>query len=87
VKPEERVEYVTAFTDFVRATRQEAGCLDVIIAADPIEAGRINIFELWESKEQMDAFRAKAEPPEVSIEIETDEVKKYEISAVGPPFP
>lgn len=87
VAADQAKNYVTEFTDFLRRTREEKGCLDVIIALDPIEAGRINVFELWESQELMDEFRARAEPPETGIEILTDDVMKYEISAVGPPFP
>lgn len=84
---EKRDEYLAIFEDFIRQTRNEPGCLDLIIAADPIENNRINNFELWASQEQLDAFRARANPPESDIEVWGDEVKKYEISASGPPFP
>lgn len=87
VEPAQAARYVLEFTEFVRRTRSEAGCQDVIIALDPIEAGRINVFELWESQELMDAFRKRAQPPETGIEILEDHVMKYEISAVKPPFP
>ena len=87
VAAEQRDEYVTSFKEFVRRTRHEPGLLDFVIAADNIEDNRVNIFELWESKEQMDEFRARAETPANTIEMLDEDVKKYEISSSGPPFP
>jgi quinol monooxygenase YgiN len=87
VPTEQRAPYLEQFEAFIHDTRSEPGCLDLVITADPIEPGRINIFELWESKDQLDTFRAKAEPPETGIEITGDEVTLYEISATRPPLP
>jgi len=55
-------------------------------AADPIEAGRINNFEQWESEEALAAWRAEANVPEPVTEILSDEVMKHQISESGPPF-
>ena len=87
VAAEKRDTYVASFQEFVRRTRNEPGLMDFIIAADPIENDRVNMFELWESKEQMDDFRGRAESPEPNIEVLREDIKKYEISSSGPPFP
>ncbi|MBC8142307.1 MAG: antibiotic biosynthesis monooxygenase [Armatimonadetes bacterium] len=87
VAADQRDAYVASFQDFVRRTRNEPGLLDFIIAADPIEDDRVNMFELWASKEQLDDFRGRAESPEPTIEVMRQDVKKYEISSSGPPLP
>jgi quinol monooxygenase YgiN len=87
VAPERRDEYVASFKEFVRRTRNEPGLLDFVIAADNIEDNRVNILEVWESNDQLNEFRARAEPPAPITEILDEDVKKYEISSSGPPFP
>lgn len=87
VAAEQRDAYVTQFQEFVRRTRTEPGCLDFVIAADPIEANRVNTFEVWESQAKLDAFRRNANPPQTTIEILDDQVQKYVIRRSGPPFP
>ena len=88
VAAEKREAYLTSFEDFIRQTRNEPGCLDFYISADPIEEDRLNNFELWASQEQLDDFRKRAKPPApVTEEWGEENVKKYEISASGPPFP
>ncbi len=54
----------------MRASRAEAGCLDYVFAADPIDDGRVILFESWESEEALAAHiaaigaaRASAPPP------------------------
>ena len=87
VAAEQRDAYVASFEEFIHRTRKEPGCLDFIIAADPIEDDRVNNFELWESKEKLDAFRRKAKPPKPTTEILKEDVKKYVIRSSGSPFP
>jgi quinol monooxygenase YgiN len=40
---EQRDACVASFEEFVRRTRIEPGCLDFVIAADPMEDNRVNI--------------------------------------------
>ena len=87
VQKDRRDEYVAAFENFVRRTRNEPGCLDLIVAADPLESDRINNFELWASKKELDAFRQRSKPPGVDIEILKADMQKHEIASSGPPFP
>jgi len=87
VAPEHRDDCVASYVDFVRRTRATPGCLDLIIAADPVEPGRVNNFERCESNEQLREFQAMADPPQPVTEVLTDDVALYEISATGPVFP
>lgn len=45
VDEDKRDEYVAEFKDLTARARRHPGCLDVVIAADPLEADRINNYE------------------------------------------
>ena len=57
VDPEVRGRYLHECAVVIRAAREAAGCIDFHLSADPIEPGRINIFEQWESVAAVEAFR------------------------------
>jgi quinol monooxygenase YgiN len=38
------------FADVARKSREETGCLDYVVCADPDEVGRIAVFERWASQ-------------------------------------
>jgi len=82
----ERDRFVDAHQEIVRRARECPGCLDVSISADPVEPGRVNIFEYWESEEVLDAWRAVSPRPATSVAIEVVEVLKHQVSSSGPPF-
>lgn len=86
VEPEDRDRYVEGHQNVVARAREHPGCLDVSICADPLDPGRINIFEHWESAEVLDAWRAIAPPPAVSAEIRDAVVAKHVVASSGPPF-
>ncbi|MFG7940369.1 putative quinol monooxygenase [Streptomyces cacaoi] len=86
VDPEDRDRFIEGHHPIVEAARSHPGCLDLSIAPDPIEPGRVNNFEYWESQEALDAFRATAPRPSVSVEIKKDQVLKHVVSYTGPPF-
>jgi quinol monooxygenase YgiN len=49
--PEQRDRFIEASTDGMRTSRAEAGCLEYVLAADPLDAGRVVLSERWESME------------------------------------
>lgn len=56
VDPADRDRLVASTVDLQRATQtEEPGCLAYTMAADPVDAGRITIVELWNSAEALDA--------------------------------
>lgn len=86
VDPEERDRYVAGHQVVVKAAREYPGCLDAAITSDPLDAGRVNIFEYWESEEVLNAWRAQSPAPTYSAEIRDGEVFKHGVSHSGPPF-
>jgi quinol monooxygenase YgiN len=86
--PADREKYLVAVGDVARQARSAPGCLDFVQAADPIDPGRINIYERWESDEDLHRFRASgkpAEPEPLIPPISSADVRKYRIAAVEAP--
>ncbi|MBG0568405.1 putative quinol monooxygenase [Actinoplanes aureus] len=85
VDPAERDRYLTAVADVSRLARQAPGCFDFSQAPDELDAGRINVFERWESDEHLHAFRDSGGPDMELPPILAAEVRKYRIAAVEEP--
>lgn len=52
-----RDEFVAESREAVVQARATAGCLDFVVAADPVEADLVVVFERWETVEALAAFR------------------------------
>jgi quinol monooxygenase YgiN len=83
--PQDRDAWVAAHDAIIRQARAEAGCIDLYLSADPVDEGRINLFEQWESEEHLESWRSIAEPPP-KPEILKATVQKHVVSTSGPPF-
>ena len=87
VEPERRDEFIRDRAESMRASRAEPGCIAYAFMADPLEPGRVQLFERWESKESLAAHLAQlrsAPRPESDIKILGAEIQQYVISDVGP---
>ena len=75
-----------AYLDECRAVmelaRSAPGCLDFALSPDQLEPGRINIFERWETDEQLVAFRGSGPSSEQQTAILGASVNRYRISSV-----
>jgi quinol monooxygenase YgiN len=69
----------------VERARRAAGCLDFTITADPIDPGRVNIFERWESQAARETFRSSGPDKEQRAAMLTVAVQEY-IADVRPVF-
>jgi quinol monooxygenase YgiN len=58
VDPNERDAFLAQRVDSMRRSRAEGGCIEYVIAADPVEPGRAVLFERWESQAHLDAHLA-----------------------------
>jgi quinol monooxygenase YgiN len=85
VHPQERDRWVAAHKEITRIARSQPGCLDLHLSADPLEEGRINLFEQWESEAALQAWRAAAEAPP-NPQILGANIHKHHICSSGPPF-
>jgi quinol monooxygenase YgiN len=79
VAPQHRTDYLESCHEVVALARATPGCLDFALSADLLEPGRINIFERWETVEDVEAFRgAGPEGPDAAAIISAD-VEQYEV--------
>ena len=54
VNQDEREQFLEASIEGMRVSRQEAGCLEYVLAADPVDPGRVILSERWESIDHLD---------------------------------
>jgi quinol monooxygenase YgiN len=72
VEPSEREAFIAGQAEAIRRSRAEQGCIEYVIAADPVEPGRAVLFERWASQADLDAHLAglssapKSDAPQVA---------------------
>ncbi len=82
----DRDRYLAAAAGIDRMARAAPGCLDFAQTADGLDAERINVYERWESDEDLHRFRTSGGPPTLDLpDIRSADVRKYLISAVEAP--
>lgn len=79
VQPGRRNQFLAGSLPAMTAARRTAGCWDFVVAADPIEEDRVNIYEEWESAEALDKFRGSGPGDDLSALIVRAEVQEREI--------
>lgn len=82
VDPARREAYLAGCVDVVEQARRAAGCLDFALTADLIDPGRINVFERWDTREAVEAFRGSGPSDEQGAEIIAASVAEYDIADV-----
>ena len=82
VDADQRDAYVAGCRTVIDQARQAQGCLDFHIAADPLEPGRINVFEHWESVEAVETFRGAGPSDEQGAAIRSAGVFQHEYRVV-----
>jgi quinol monooxygenase YgiN len=87
VEPDQREQFLSSRADMMRSSRSEAGCITYAFSPDPLEAGRVLLYERWESKAALAGHLAglRQRPPvSDGVEVRESEVLQYEISGSGP---
>jgi len=85
VAPEDVDAFVDASREAMRAARAAPGCSAFVVAADPLEPGRVNVYEEWESGEAVEAFRGDGPGEDLSAMIVEARVARHEIASSGAP--
>jgi quinol monooxygenase YgiN len=80
----QRESYLASCVGVVQQARRAPGCLDFAITADLVEHGRINIFERWESREAVEAFRGDGPSGEQGAAMLSASVTEYDVSGERP---
>lgn len=80
VDPNARAAYLTDCAPVVEHARQASGCLDFSLSADLLNPTRINIFERWETRADVEAFRGTGPTSAQQSAITDAEVAEYEVA-------
>jgi quinol monooxygenase YgiN len=87
VDPEQRDAFLRSREEGMRRSRAEPGCISYVFSADPIEPGRVYLYERWESKDALAAHIAglqAAPAAPAGVAVLSSEILQYEISRAGP---
>jgi quinol monooxygenase YgiN len=79
VAPDGRDAYLADCLAVVEAARWAPGCLDFALSADLLEPGRINVFERWESDEDLHRFRGSGPDAGQRAALLDVDVGEYEV--------
>jgi len=63
VDPEQREAFLAGRMDRMRTSRAERGCLEYTFSADPLDPGRVLLYERWASQGDLDAHLAAPPAP------------------------
>lgn len=85
VRPDRREAFLANSIESVAQARRAAGCLDFVVAADPLEPGRVNVYERWDSEAALAAFRGDGPGSDLTSEILRVDVQRHQVSSSGPP--
>ena len=86
VEPQQRESYLAGCVSVVERARGAAGCLNFAITADPINPGRVNVFERWESQAALNTARGNAPGFEQAEAMLSVSVADYDVADVRPLF-
>jgi quinol monooxygenase YgiN len=68
----------------VARARRAAGCLDFVVAADPLDVNRVNVYEEWGSESALIAFRGSGPAPDLIANVVDAQVSRYQVQRSGP---
>lgn len=82
ILPGRRDEFVKKSLDAVIQARANKACEDFSVSPDPLDPNRVNIFERWHSRAELDAFRGAGPETDVFSLVESIDVQEYEIGVL-----
>jgi quinol monooxygenase YgiN len=75
-----RTEFLKLSAEAITTARRTEGCRDFVVAADPIEPDRVNVYEEWETEEALQKFRGEGPGQDLSSLILTAEVTQHTVA-------
>lgn len=85
VDPADRDAYVADCAAVVAQARSAPGCLDFALTADTLDPARVNVYERWESDDDLAAFRDAGPDDGTAARILGADVRKHRVSATEAP--
>ena len=89
--PANKESVLAASIEMMKATRAEAGNIDYAFTWDLVDEGMVRVIELWEDQAALDAHMKAPHMAAFTgkmgeFGIKGMDLKKYEVSKVGPVF-
>jgi quinol monooxygenase YgiN len=84
LRPGSRDAFLALSGEAVTQARRASGCRDFVVAADPLDPDRVNVYEEWESEEALLAFRGAGPDQEMGASILRAEVFRHVVASTGP---
>jgi quinol monooxygenase YgiN len=82
--PDKRDLFLASRAEMMRTSRSEAGCLEYTFAADPLEPGRVVLFERWTDQDALDAHlvirRADTRSTDTDVVPNSSSIVIYDVS-------
>ncbi len=75
----DRDAFLTKSREAIVVARNTGGCLDFVVAADPVDATRVNVFERWADRASLHAFRGSGPDDDVGRMIRAFSVEEFEV--------
>ena len=82
LKAEAMKEFLASSNEAVALARSAPGCRDFVVAPDPIEPDRVNVYEEWESEKSLLDFRGSG--PDSDMRSQLSEEKFFGMSSHPP---
>jgi quinol monooxygenase YgiN len=80
VHESDRALYVAECAAAVTAARRADGCIDFAVSADAVDPCRVNVFECWQARELLLAFRGQGPDDNMRSRILHANIAEYEIA-------
>ena len=84
LRPGTQQRFLESSAEAIKQARSTPGCRDFVVAADPIEPNRVNVYEEWDSVEALLAFRGSGPGEDLSAQIMRAEVFRHVVVSSGP---
>jgi quinol monooxygenase YgiN len=93
VNPSERERFLAQSADNMRASRADQGCLEYVLAADPLDPERVILSERWESTDDLNQHgkavaarrkEAQASGADLGLAPLSTEITVYEVASSRP---
>jgi len=80
VDPAERASYLDGCRRVVELARAAPGCLDFAVSPDLLDYGRINVYERWETRADVETFRGSGPSDDQQAALLAASVAEYDIA-------
>ena len=88
VDPDHRAAFLAERVPMMQRSRAEHGCLEYAFGADPVEPGRVVLFERWTDQAALDAHLAalRSDPPSPAPQTKasSSSITLYDVSGERP---